>query len=244
MTIYKTLHIGEFHTNYCEDFLVDSQIGTNEKLIAVLDGCTMGTESVFASMLFGKILRHIAKKKYYEEYVSDTSLPLKDKLKDVVRLLINDTKHIKNYLDLEVNALLSTLIIGIIDTKKRQAECLTVGDGLICVDGKLFEYDQDDKLDYLGYHLSDNFNYWYDHHDQKLSIANFKDLSFSTDGIFTFRNLKDSSKQKSEQDIINRLLIDTKNLEFENALDRAITILKTQWHHTVTDDLAIIRVKI
>lgn len=77
MKIYKTLHIGEFHTNHCEDFLIEEQIGTNEKLLAVLDGCTMGTESVFASILFGKILRNIAKNKFYEEFVTDNSIQLK-----------------------------------------------------------------------------------------------------------------------------------------------------------------------
>ena len=64
MKRYKTLHIGEFHTNHCEDFFVDEQIATDERLIAVLDGCTMGTESVFASILYGKILRNISKKKF------------------------------------------------------------------------------------------------------------------------------------------------------------------------------------
>jgi len=71
MKIYSTLNIGEFHTNYCEDFLIDTQIATDQKLVAVLDGCTMGTESVFASILFGKILRKIAKKKFYEEFITD-----------------------------------------------------------------------------------------------------------------------------------------------------------------------------
>jgi len=73
MKIYSTLTIGEFHTNYCEDFLVIEQITNSEKLIAVLDGCTMGTESVFASMLYGKILRKIAKHFFYEDFVKKDS---------------------------------------------------------------------------------------------------------------------------------------------------------------------------
>ncbi|GAB1857609.1 hypothetical protein MHTCC0001_24450 [Flavobacteriaceae bacterium MHTCC 0001] len=105
MRIYKTLNIGEFHTNYCEDFLIEEQIGTQEKLIAVLDGCSMGTESVFASILFGKILRNIAKKKFYEEFVSNNSQQLKDKLKEVIKILIEDTKTLKNQLGLETHEL-------------------------------------------------------------------------------------------------------------------------------------------
>ena len=52
---------------------------------------------------------------------------------------------------------LSTLIIGIVDTTQSTAEFLTIGDGLICKDGELIEYEQDDKPDYLGYHLADDF---------------------------------------------------------------------------------------
>jgi len=84
MKIYKTLNIGAFHTNFCEDFLIEEQIGTTQKLIAVLDGCTMGTESVFASILFGKILRRAAKQKYYEDFMSGTDDNLKCVLKNIV----------------------------------------------------------------------------------------------------------------------------------------------------------------
>ncbi|WP_024771417.1 protein phosphatase 2C domain-containing protein [Aquimarina macrocephali] len=243
MKIYKTLHIGEFHTNHCEDFLIEEQIGTNEKLLAVLDGCTMGTESVFASILFGKILRNIAKNKFYEEFVTDNSIQLKDKLREVVKILIHETKLFKNQLGLEINELLSTLIIGIVETKESKAEFLTIGDGLICKDGELIEYEQDDKPDYLGYHLGDDFDSWFDSQEQKVSISNFKDLSICTDGIFTFKNLENKSEQKPENEIIQYLLIDNKGEEFDNFLDRKIRVLKDKWSHLVTDDLAIIRIK-
>lgn len=243
MRIYKTLNIGEFHTNHCEDFLIEEQIGTNKKLIAVLDGCTMGTESVFASMLFGKILRNIAKKKFYEEFVAQNPIQLKDQLKEVIRILIEDTKLLKNQLGLETNELLSTLIVGIVDTKDAKAEFLTIGDGLICKDGELIEYEQDDKPDYLGYHLTDDFEKWFDNQKQKLTVSHFKDLSICTDGIFTFKNLKDKSKQKPENEIITYLLVDNEGAAFDNFLDRKIRVLKEDWNHLVTDDLAIIRIK-
>ena len=49
--------IGEFHINHNEDFLVSCEIGNDKMMIAVMDGCTMGTESYFASTLIGKLLR-------------------------------------------------------------------------------------------------------------------------------------------------------------------------------------------
>lgn len=243
MRIYKTLNIGDFHTNHCEDFLVDEQIATNEKLVAVLDGCTMGTESVFASILYGKILRNISKKEFYKEFVTNEPIDLKTKLKEVIKQLIEETKSIKSQLGLETNELLSTLIIGIINTKDSKAEFLAVGDGLICKDGEIIEYEQDDKPDYLGYHLSDDFDKWYDSQNQKLSISGFNDLSICTDGIYTFKNLENKTKQKPEDEIIQHLLIDNENSEFDNFLDRKIRFLKDEWNHIVTDDLAIIRIK-
>jgi len=243
MRIYKTLNIGDFHTNNCEDFLVVEQIATNEKLIAVLDGCTMGTESVFASFLYGKILRNISKKEFYKEFVTNEPLDLKSKLKEVIKQLIDETKSIQSQLGLDRNELLSTLIIGIINTKESNAEFLTVGDGLICKDGEIIEYEQDDKPDYLGYHLNDDFHKWYDSQSQKLSVSGFKDLSICTDGIYTFKNLENKTKQKTEDDIIQHLLIDNENSEFDNFLDRKIRFLKEKWNHIVTDDLAIIRIK-
>ena len=175
--------------------------------------------------------------------MTNESIEIKNKLKTVVRELVDHTKNIKNQLGLETNELLSTLIIGIIDTTQSKAEFLTIGDGLICKDGELIEYEQNDKPDYLGYHLADDFDSWFDHQKQKLTIANFKDLSISTDGIFTFKNLQDKSKQMTENEILKYLLMDNEGAEFDNFLDRKVRELKEKWDHLVTDDLAIIRIK-
>ncbi|BDD04919.1 protein phosphatase 2C domain-containing protein [Aureibacter tunicatorum] len=243
MKIYKSLTIGEFHTNHCEDFLIEEPITTSQKIIAVMDGCTMGNESVFASILFGKILRNIAKKLFYEDFMQPSSDSLELQLKTILRNLINEVKKTKNLLGLETNELLSTLIIGILDTDSFKAEILTIGDGLICVDGKLTEYEQDDKPDYLAYHLSENFEEWYSNQNQRLSINKFDDLSISTDGIFTFKNLLNKSYQKSHEEIIDYLLIDQSGSNNHTFLDQKIQMLKDQWNHVVTDDLAIIRIR-
>ena len=76
---------------------------------------------------------------------------------------------------------------------------------------------------------------------QKLSIEQFNDISIATYGIFTFKNFKDRTKQKTENQIIEDLLIDSTYSKFNNLLDRKIKILKETENHIVTDDLAIIR---
>lgn len=244
MNIYKTLQIGEFHTNYCEDFLIIENISETQKMIAVLDGCTMGKESVFASILYGKILRNIAKKEFYKNFVvkEKVAVTLQEKLKTTVSQLFSEVKIVQQQLDLTKHELLSTLIIGVIDITAKTAVILIVGDGLVVCNKQLYDFEQEDKPDYLGYHLNENFETWYKNQKQVLSFSECKDLSIATDGIFTFKNLQSSSNQKTENDIINHLLINTDGCEFENILDRKLKKLKEQENHVPTDDLAIVRI--
>ena len=143
---------------------------------------------------------------------------------------------------LEEEEILSTLIIGIIDKPKNEAIILTIGDGLICSNGNLFEYEQDDKPDYLGYHLKEEFNDWYNAQSQTLYLKNIKDLSISTDGIFTFKNF-DSLEYPliTEKEIIEYFLIDTKWEYQENMLQKKGFALKNKFGLLPSDDLTIIR---
>lgn len=242
MKIYTTLQLGEFHTHYCEDYLLVAPLSTDRKLIAVLDGCTMATESVFAAMLYGKILKQVAKSLYYEEFVSGDKRNLEDMLRYIIKKLINETRQVKNQLGLEVSELLATLILGVIDTEERKAEILAIGDGLVCVDGSFIEYEQNDKPDYLGYHLSENFENWYSAQEQRLAIANFTELAICTDGIFAIRNLELKKQQLTEKEILNFILVDKEHTIYDNLLDRKIRYLREKYNHVVTDDLAVIRI--
>ena len=73
--IYDSRHtistIGQFHTNHNEDFLVTENINDDRILIAVMDGCSMGKESHFASTLIGKLLRKISKGISFKEFINN-----------------------------------------------------------------------------------------------------------------------------------------------------------------------------
>ena len=73
MKIYSALQIGEYHTNHCEDYLFIGEIGSDKILCAVMDGCTMATDSYFVSTLVGKLLRKIVKIKGYQKSVRGRS---------------------------------------------------------------------------------------------------------------------------------------------------------------------------
>lgn len=242
MKIYHTLHIGSFHTNYCEDFFVVEKISATKKIIAVLDGCSQGTESVFASILFGKILRKIAKQAYYKDFIERQELPLKELLKGVLKELFSEIQHIKRTLDITTLELLSTLIIGVIDEVNLSTEIMVIGDGLVVVDGESFDFEQGDKPDYFAYHLEENFEDWYRNHKQFIT-TNFKDLSIATDGIFAFKNLKNPRKQLNSEAIVSFLLKDNEGEKKDYFLDKKIKILQQELDHLPTDDIAIVRVK-
>ncbi|WP_196887582.1 protein phosphatase 2C domain-containing protein [Aureivirga sp. CE67] len=243
MTERSLLKIGDFHENNCEDFLVSEKIGSKQKLIAVMDGCTMGKESSFASMLVGKTLRKISKDKFYTEFIEKNQFSLEHQLKSILEALFKTIRNIQNELNLDELELLTTLIIGVLDFETQEAELITIGDGMIYHDGKITEYEQDDKPDYFGYHLSENFETWYLNQNQKLHINNFKDLSICTDGIFSFKNLKTPDKSMNYKEIIHYLLED--QIEFENELffENKMRSLENDFQQKVTDDIAIIRIK-
>ncbi|MEL6559741.1 MAG: protein phosphatase 2C domain-containing protein [Bacteroidota bacterium] len=241
MQIYSLLQRGEFHTNYCEDFLVVEPISKDEILIAVLDGCTMGKESFFASALYGKILRKIAKKWYYLDFI-ETDLEKPVSIKIIMKELMEEAIKTKNLLGLEKEEMLSTLILGLVNQKTKSAKFITIGDGLISIDGILKEYEQNNIPDYLGYHLSEDFEDFFESQQQKLEVDHFKNLSISTDGIFTFQNNSKKKKVVENDPIIHYLLEDDEYSDNSNMLERKMRILQLDKDLTVTDDLAIVRV--
>jgi hypothetical protein len=243
MKVYKALQIGEHHTNHCEDYLVSVELGTDRILCAVMDGCTMGEDSYFISILVGKLLHKIATQRSYQEFYFQ-SLPssaLADDLRGVLKELMLELRQIKNRLLLDKNELLSTLILLLYDKKSREGQILVVGDGVVCIDGEITEYDQNNIPDYLGYHLGEDFESWYEGLNQKQTFFNPSDISISTDGILTFTKFNDKPYQQGIEPI-SFLLKDKADAEIENMLKKKVIHLEREYGLKPTDDLAIIRI--
>ena len=135
MNTYIHLQIGTFHLNQCEDFLLISEIGEGKHLLAVMDGCTMGTDSHFAATLTGKILSKIAKEFAYLEFVEKLRRSPAEILREVLRQTFVELRAIKNTLMLETEELLSTLLLGIVEPEGGLLSLICVGDGLVVADG-------------------------------------------------------------------------------------------------------------
>jgi hypothetical protein len=242
MRIYKALQKGEHHLNYCEDYFYVGEIGDDIVLCAVMDGCTMATDSYFASTLVGKLLRKITKEKSYKEFLGFESFHTPEKyLKAILAELFKELSLIKNQLMLDTSELLTTLIITLIDKKITQGIIMAIGDGLVSINGQLTDFDQKNVPDYIGYHLHKDFEDWYNSQKQKIVFYKIHDITIATDGIFTFM----PTGKNNRTEIINALdfMLDNKTQE-ENSemLNWQLRHLELEYGLKPADDLAIIRI--
>ncbi|NIF07524.1 protein phosphatase 2C domain-containing protein [Chryseobacterium sp. Tr-659] len=242
MNIYSTLQIGDYHTHHCEDDLLIKKINSDKMVCAVMDGCSTAMDSHFASTLVGKILRKIIIEKGYKAlYEKDLQRNLDEELKTIIKDLFDELLFVKNHLMLDEKELLTTLIILIYDSKIDKGIILTIGDGVICINGNLTEFDRDNKPDYIAYHLHKNFDDWYAT-QQKVFFDCLNDISIATDGILSFLKVK---KTFASDEIINCaefLMINQQNKETEEMLNRKIKQLEHQYGVKASDDLAMIRI--
>lgn len=243
MNIYSTIQIGDYHINHCEDFLITKNIGNEKILCAVMDGCSTAMDSHFASTLVGKILRKVAIETGYKELYESNShfSDIGAELKSIVKDIFNELILLKNQLMLDEKELLTTLTILLYNKKENSGVLLVVGDGLICINGEITEFERDNKPDYLAYHLNKDFETWYSNQHQKIFFSDLKDISIATDGILTFSKIKKVDHEE-EINVIDYLLKDNSNCNSEEMLNMKLKKLEHHYGLKPTDDLAIIRI--
>lgn len=243
MHIYSALQKGEYHLDNCEDYLFIGSPGKNKTICAIMDGCTTGIDSHFISTLIGKLLRKICNNRSYIEFYQtvNEATKLDEYLKAFINDLFIEVKQAANLLMLGKRELLSTLILLLIDESQNNAAVFVLGDGVISINGQLTDFDQDNKPDYIGYHLTEDFEQWYINHPHKIAIHSIKDISIATDGVTTFMKLA----QPVEDETINGMeyLLNTNiSGQPEDELYKRLKKLEYRYGLKHTDDLAIIRV--
>lgn len=197
----------------------------------------MGQDSHFASTLTGKILRKIALEQDYRTFYEQGRPPaLPDQLKNITQQLFDGLRTAKQQLLLNTNELLTTLTLLVTDG--REGHILTVGDGVVNVNGQLTVFDQDNQPDYLGYHLGKDFETWYGQQNQRLSFGLLEDVSIASDGILLFERLTNNDP---EVDPTQYLLQDKTRIEKADMLDLKLKTLEFEYGMVPGDDLAIIR---
>jgi len=157
--------------------------------------------------------------------------------------LFEELSNLNRQLDLKSDEILSTLILGVVDLQNNSAEIVIIGDGLIHVNGKNIEYENDNKPDYIGYHLNMDKNLWFQTRTQKLSVDKINDLTISTDGIHTFKNFDGKSYEETNQEeIMSKFFESKKELDNTNKLKKTLIEIKNENGLMPSDDLTMIRV--
>ncbi len=242
MNIYSTLQIGDYHTLHCEDSLLIKKISSDKIVCAVMDGCSTAMESHFASALFGKLLRKVIIETGYKAlYEKNIQRALEEDLKEIIAGLFKELLFVKNHMMLDVKELLTTLIILVYDNTEDKGMILAVGDGTVCINGKITEFDRDNKPDYPAYHLHENFEDWYSDQSQKIFFNNLNDVSIATDGISSFSKIKKSDSDEMIS-FTEFLMTDRQNNDTEEMLNRKLKQLEHEYGVKPTDDLAMIRI--
>ncbi|NML69744.1 protein phosphatase 2C domain-containing protein [Chryseobacterium sp. RP-3-3] len=242
MNIYSALQMGDYHTHHCEDDLLIKKIGSDQLICAIMDGCSTAMDSHFASTLIGKLLRKTAIEKGYKDlYENSGTKSLDEELKEIVRNLFKELVFVKNRLMLDEKELLSTLVILLYNSKENKGVVLSIGDGVISINGKITEFDRDNKPDYLAYHLHEDFEEWYAHQHQKIFFDHLSDISIATDGILTFTKIKKTDNEE-QINIVEYLMTDQSYHDTEEMLNRKLKKLEHHYGLKPTDDLAMIRI--
>lgn len=241
MTVYQFLKRGSYHTDFCEDFSVVQAIGEHRVVCAVMDGCTMGQESHFASTLLAKVLRKVIKERKYQQFYGELpdALPIEEDFQGILSSVFSEMRQLKNLLLLDTSELLTTLVLLLLDTRTRAAVVLAVGDATVAVNGKIIRFEQDNRPDYLAYHFGRPFPEWYRQQHQILRLTACVDLSIATDGIDSFQG---EYSNLEAPDVPTYLLLGQELLERSEMLNIKVKRLEKAYSLVPTDDVAIIRV--
>jgi hypothetical protein len=242
MKIYTALQIGDYHLNHCEDYLFTGEINSTRIVCAVMDGCTMANDSYFVSTLVGKLLHKICLNKSYAEFRSQHSADFnaENEIRYILQQLFTELNFIKNQLLLGPKDLLTTLIILVADKTTGNGMVLAIGDGFVSINGNDTIFDHDNKPDYIGFHLHEDFETWYNEQQQKISFSGIKDISIATDGLLLFHSIREV--QDSIPDPVSVLSRDISLIAKEEMLSMLLKKLEHESGLRPGDDLAMIRI--
>jgi len=242
MIVHKLIKRGVNHPNYCEDFILHEDIDENYSIYGVFDGCSSGIDSHFASALIAKGIRNEVKNIDFNNKSIDR----------IMELLIFNTsislQKFKKQFNISYNELLSTIVLFLYHRKKDKGKIIAIGDGFLSINGKQIDIDQKNQPDYIGYHIDKiidkvSFSVWYDIFVKKYDVEELKDVTISTDGVFSFFKqgevAKDADKEIKPTDYLTK---NTDLLGNKAMLGRKTNILKKVYALHNYDDLGIIRI--
>ncbi len=208
-----------------------------------MDGCSSGIDSYFAATLFGKILAKIFTTLPYPQAIGfDSELAATPKVMEFVcQSFFKELSQAKNFLFLERNELLSTLIVAVYKPESKELSIMAAGDGVYSVNDENTIIDQENKPNYTAYHLDKGFETWYGQETILKHYTEVKNFAISTDGAESFAK-EALTDDANGFDAINYLLVDDTLADNPAMLHKKCLLLEKEHQLIPRDDVAIIRV--
>lgn len=208
MSSEELLIRGTMHELHCEDALYTHTIDEQWVFAAVMDGCSSGISSHFASSLYQKHLQKSIKMlPLLAQLNKDVDLDncTAQKLSHLVlRHFFEDIKKTRTILLINKLELLSTLILAVYNKKTKECYIIISGDGYICVNKEISYFDQFNTPDYLAYHFKLGASQWIQKHTQGILFTNVDSFSIATDGINML--IDKNGEASKDQTIIEKLM--------------------------------------
>ena len=238
------------HANHCEDsYFVHED---DDKIVgAVLDGCSTGYNSHWASQFVAYSFERLCKDSHGFRYFSHpvSSWPLFET--NIFRSVGNDIRMGMEMMSLSDMNFLSTIVFFVYLKSDRLLHVRFIGDGCAVVNGRYYRNDENNMPQYLAYFVGlsdDEFERFVSSRRVEVfeGVDNF---AICSDGIDSFVNLKNGHLDRSIP--IRFLVEDPRSINLKNGLAKKMNILtntsealKLDDEHCwwqIHDDLTIIR---
>jgi hypothetical protein len=238
------------HPNHCEDsYFVHED---DYKIVgAVLDGCSTGYNSHFASQFIAYSFDRICRQTNGFEYFHHPEPLWNDFVVDIFGQIAFDIRITMRSLDLTDMNFLSTIVFFVYMKEDRRLYVKFIGDGCVVVNGDYIRNDENNTPLYLAYyvdsHTNEIVNFINSRHTK--TFSDVIDFSICSDGIDSFINLKNPHLDQSIP--IRFLIEDSRSVKLKNGLSKKFNILTNRsedlklddehYWWDIQDDLTIIR---
>jgi len=234
MKIFTIKGIGRQHPLHTEDHLFSKQISDRWFVGAVMDGCSSAVESYFPSTLYGKSLAKSANQ--IPQNVESTGEKIGEEL---LKNVMSDLKAVQETLSLNLDEILATMILLVVDLEKIEAFVWAAGDGYIICDGQITEIDHRNTPNYPAYHLQKPFEEWLHKHTTFHKFSSFKDIAISSDGIGKI--IKNPMTSGLDVSPLDYLLLERPHPGSDQVLQKKYEALISQYNYMPYDDVSALR---
>ncbi|MDZ7604888.1 MAG: protein phosphatase 2C domain-containing protein [Cyclobacteriaceae bacterium] len=234
MKIFTIKGIGRHHPLHSEDHLYYKQINDRWFIGAVMDGCSSAVESYFPSTLYAKSLAKSA-----QQISSDAESTAKETGERLLKNVMTDLRTVQETLGLNLDEILATMLLLVVDLEKTEAHVWAAGDGYIICDGQITEIDHRNTPDYPAYHLHKPFKEWLKKHTTYHKFTSFVDLTISSDGIGKI--IKNPMISGLDVSPLNYLLLDPPHAVSDQVLQKKYEALINQHGYMAYDDVSALR---